>query len=162
MSIHHAHAVLADSGIEANKDVHIAEGDLLRRVRLDHVHDVPLCAGMSRDGRTLFVDRFAYPMIVKLGYLAPLIVHEATEHLLMTYFGLDYAPAHAIATGAEEAAARSRGIDLTRYNRNWNRIILEVGKRRSYPLISPELDPQPYRQMPARDRPPHVGGLLES
>lgn len=163
MTVHdrrHHHSI-ADSGIESPHSVAVAEKDLLAAVRVDHRHDVPLIAGMSVSGKVCYVDRIAYPMIMKLGYLAPLMIHEIVEHLLMTIYRLEYDPAHAIATGAEEAAAVARGINLPRYNRNFDKIILAVTSRPSFPMIPIDLDRKPYRESPRADLPTHVpSGLL--
>jgi hypothetical protein len=134
-----------DSGWINPKDEEIGEDDLLGDVSIDHDFDVPFVAGMSKDGKTLYVDHEAFKEIKKLGYLRELIIHEMVEHLLMSQLGLPYKPAHAIATGAEEAAVRAKGIPQSKYDHNYDRIIRMVSSRGKYPNVPKDLDLEPYK-----------------
>ena len=132
------------SGLVDPKDVDAAESDLVGHESIDHDHDVPFVAGMSTDGKTLYVDHQAWPMIVKEKLLRPLVVHESVENELMTKYGMKYGPAHAIATAAEEGAAKANGHSLSDYNAKWDRIIRAVSARARYPNVPKDLNTKPY------------------
>lgn len=142
---HVTHPGPSSSGYQSPRDTESAQEDLLDGVKIDCKHDVPFVAGMSEDGETLYVDKEAYAEIEKLGYLKALIVHEMVEHCLMEKCGLKYQEAHAIATGAEESTLRADGIDQTKYNANYDRIIRKVSSRGVYKNIPADLDTEPYQ-----------------
>lgn len=150
------------SGYVDPKQVDSAEDDLLKHCNVDCKHSVPFCAGMSKDGNTLYVDSECYDEVVKRGMLKPLIVHEMVEHCLMCYCGLPYEEAHAIATAAEENCVKSCGHNLNEYNAVWDKIIRKVGSRGKYKNIPEDLDTEPYEQEAgeADDDEGKEGGLM--
>jgi len=158
----HDLAAPSSSGYQSPKDTESAQEELLERVKVDCKHDVPFVAGMSEDGETLYVDKEAYPEIVKLGYLRALIVHEMVEHCLMEDVGMKYQEAHAIATGAEESTLRADGIDQTKYNADYDRIIRKVASRGKYPNVPEDLDTEPYQDEgdAGEVEPAEHGGLM--
>jgi hypothetical protein len=92
---------------------------LARGAKVDRTHDIPYLGGISRDGRTVYIDRHL-PASLKIGRLAInpvpyLTTHERTEHAIMTVLGLKYAAAHKLATAAEERRVRRAGIDPRAY-----------------------------------------------
>lgn len=92
---------------------------LARGVTIDKKHDVPYLGGISRDGRTVYIDRHL-PASLKLGKLSMnpvpfLCTHERTEHAIMTSLGLKYEAAHKLATAAEHRKLRQRGYDPEAY-----------------------------------------------
>lgn len=133
------------SGYENPHDARAAQDEMLECVNVDCKHDVPFVAGMSEDGDTLYVDKEAYPEIEKAGYMRALIVHEMVEHCLMEHCGMKYQEAHAIATGAEESCLRADGIDQTKYNAFYDRIIRKVASRGDYKNVPDDLDTEPYQ-----------------
>lgn len=135
----------SSSGYDSPKDTRAAQTEMLDCVNVDCKHDVPFVAGMSEDGETLYVDKEAYPEIEKAGYLRALIVHEMVEHCLMKYCGMKYKPAHAIATGAEEATLRADGVELPKYDTFYDRIIRMVSSRGEYKNVPDDLDTEPYQ-----------------
>ena len=94
---------------------------LARGIKIDKTHDVPYLGGISRDGRTVYIDRHLPPSL-KIGgkSINPvpfLAVHERTEHAIMTTLGLKYAAAHKLATAAEERRVNAAGIDPGEYEK---------------------------------------------
>ncbi len=160
MSVGFRHVDHSSSGYQSPADIQSAQEEMLEHVNVDCDHDVPFVAGMSEDGETLYVDKEAYPEIVKAGYLRALIVHEMVEHCLMCYCGMKYAPAHAIAQGAEESTLRADGIDQTKYNRDFDRIIRKVAARGEYKNIPEDLDTEPYKDDGDESEPDEGDGMM--
>jgi hypothetical protein len=135
------------SGYIDPKELEEAEEDELEGVTVDCDHDVPFCAGLSTDGKTLFVDHAIYDEVKnKKGYLRCLIIHEMTEHLMMRVLKMPYKPAHNIATAAEECCVKASGIDKKTYDDDWSRWIRKVASRGTYDNVPEDLDTEPYDQ----------------
>jgi hypothetical protein len=64
--------------------------------RIDRSYDIPYVGGISRDGRTVYVDRKAYPALLARGVLPGLIEHERVEGILLRR-GMQYPDANRIA-----------------------------------------------------------------
>jgi hypothetical protein len=121
---------------------------ILRRIRLDHDHDVPYLAGYSRDGKTIYIDRHL-PHSFKhrgkrIGVDCFLVLHEAVEKSLLDSLGLHYQHAHQIALRAEEAAVRAAGVAWRQYDRFMQNFIKEAGDE-TLTRLPVDLDIKPYR-----------------
>ena len=136
-----------------NVDLHDAEmaaDDLLQAVHVDRDHSIGYCGGYSKDGKTIYVDhdidtKFKFggkeAEIIKF-----LVVHECVEKALMEMYDLDYAPAHALATAAEDAViAACYGPEAVKeYGKQWEKQIAKVVARKEHPTPPDDLDPRPY------------------
>jgi len=72
--------------------------------------DIPFLGGSSIDGARVYVDRRAYPAIVKESLLSGLITHERVEGILLRT-GRSYADSHEFATCAEDETYQRAGKD---------------------------------------------------
>ncbi|HUB25781.1 MAG TPA: hypothetical protein VL992_10165 [Tepidisphaeraceae bacterium] len=121
---------------------------ILRRIRLDHDHDIPYLAGYSHDGKTIYIDRHLPHSFVyrgkRVGVDRFLVLHEAVEKSLLDSLGLHYQHAHQIALRAEEAAVRAAGVGWTEYDRFMQQFIKEVGDE-NLTKLPHDLDIKPYR-----------------
>jgi len=135
-----------DSGYAVPAKLQKAEELLLEGVTVDHSHQVPFCAGMSDDGKTLYIDHEIPEVVGDMHILKTIVVHELVEHCLMRMAGLPYEEAHQIATAAEEACVRANGWPMHEYNAFWDRAIRKAGSRGSYDNIPQDLDTEPYDQ----------------
>src|SRR3569832_125455 len=120
---------------------------ILRRVHLDHDHDVPKQAGYSQDGKTIYIDRHLPKTFSYRGKSVAvdryLVLHEAVEKTLIDELHLHYQHAHQIATRAEEAAVRADRIAWREYDRFMQRYIKQVGDER-LTRVPADLDLKPY------------------
>jgi hypothetical protein len=121
---------------------------ILRRIRLDHDHDIPYLAGYSRDGKTIYIDRHLPHSFVCRGRRVNidrfLVLHEAVEKSLLDALGLHYQHAHQIALRAEEAAVRAARVAWREYDRFMQKFIKEAGDE-SLTKLPHDLDIKPYR-----------------
>lgn len=115
-------------------------------VKVDQSHDVPFCAGMAEDGKTMYVDSKVDLKRGGIDRTKPLMVHEVVEYLLIKYFGMKYLEAHNIAVAAEEACVLADCIPRDVYNRLWDEDIRKVGSRGKYPNVPKDLQTQQYQQ----------------
>lgn len=135
--------------------------------RIDNTHDVPYLGGISKDGKTVYIDRrlpryqdFAGKRMDVWKHIA---LHEAVEHALMTGLvpddhrlttdpkkaaegprkKLDYQKAHHIATRIEEAGVRHDGFSVAKYRarlRPW----IRTADAESVKNPPPDLYEKPY------------------
>jgi len=121
---------------------------ILRRVHLDHDHDVPYLAGYSQDGKTIYIDRHLPKTFSYRGKSVAvdryLVLHEAVEKTLIDELHLHYQHAHQIATRAEAAAVRADRIAWREYDHFMQRYIKQVGDER-LTRVPADLDLKPYR-----------------
>lgn len=134
------------SGYDSPTELVDAEDMLAGEVKVDQKHDVPFCAGMSEDGKTMYVDSKINLKRGGVDRTKPLMVHEVVEYLLIKYFGMKYLEAHNIAIAAEEACGRAEGLPMGKYAQLWDEDIRAVGSRGKYPNIPKDLQTQQYQQ----------------
>lgn len=87
---------------------------------INREYDIPYIAGISSDGKTLYVDRR-----VDVGHLLigdrhedveeELWLHEGGERVFIVFFGDDYETAHRLITIEEHRMVTARGIDWDAY-----------------------------------------------
>lgn len=140
---------------------------LLLAVHVDRDHSIGLCGGYSEDGKTIYVDHNVDTMFTlggkKVEIIKYLVVHECVEKALMDKYDLDYAQAHALATGAEDAvvAADFGQAGLVSYGEQWKKVIARITGKREQSPPPDDLDMRPYEHsgdMPKMASPEH--GLL--
>lgn len=139
------------SGKVDPKQMDSAVESIMAEVTLDRSCDVPYCAGYSKewdDAKTVYIDRDVPKFFTlngkKCDVTRYLVLHECIEKTLMEVLGLEYEPAHNIATTVEEQAVKDDGHDLKQYNAEWDKIIRKVGSRGKYPNVPKDLDTEPY------------------
>ena len=129
-------------------DAEDAADDLLRAVHVDRDHSIGYCGGYSEDGKTIYVDSEIDTKFTLGGKTVDivkfLVVHECVEKALMELYDLDYAPAHALATAAEDAVVAACGYDVKAYGKQWDKQIAKVTARKDHPNPPDDLDPRPY------------------
>jgi len=159
----HDHAAGVGSGFTSRATIDAAEKAIRKRVKVERGVDIPYCAGYSRDGKTVYVDKDV-PRIFDLhgrpcDVLRYLVIHEAIEKTLMDGLGLSYQLAHGIATIVEEKAVQADGHDVAAYNAAWDKVIRKVGSRGKYPNVPKDLDTEPYTdEHDAKDE--HAMGMI--
>jgi hypothetical protein len=145
------------SGYDSPTELVDAEDMLDGEVKVDQDHDVPFCAGMSTDGKTMYVD---HSIDLKRGVIdrtKPTMVHEVVEFLLITYFKMKYLEAHNLAIAAEQACVRAQGIPDHTYNKLWDEDIRRVGSRGKYTNIPKDLQTQQYQQEGTKEEKSDMG-----
>ena len=117
-------------------------------MKVDYDHDVRWMSCLSKDGKTMYIDR-TLPRVLdnngkSLLIVHPLQVHETTEYGLMTA-GMAYLPAHRQATAAEKAYMRKSGFDWDAWEA-WCRGELSRLERRKItkPVPNPDVKPAPH------------------
>lgn len=115
---------------------------------VDYDHDVRWMSVLSRDGKTLYIDR-TLPRVIpnngkKLLIVHPLQTHETTEYHHMAG-GMAYLPAHKRATAAEKAWVGSNGYDWAAWEA-WCRGELSRLENRKItkPVPDPDVKPSPH------------------
>jgi hypothetical protein len=146
LSIGFGHRHDHGSGYDSPTELVDAEDMLKGEVKVDQSHDVPFCAGMSEDGKTMYVDSKIDLKRGGIDRTKPLMVHEVVEYCLIKYFGMKYLEAHNIAIAAEEACVRAEGIPPHTYNKLWDEDIRKVGSRGKYTNIPSDLQTQQYQE----------------
>ena len=147
------------SGILDPEELIEAEDLLKQQITVDTTHEVPFCAGMSKDGKTMYVDRKVNLKRGGMDRTKPLLVHEVTEWLYVTYFGMKYLEAHNLALAAEEACVRAQRLDPATYNRLWDEDIRKVGSRGKYKDIPSDLQTEQYEQQGTDEEKEEMGLL---
>jgi hypothetical protein len=136
-----------DTLVSAQMLTHAVD-QILRRIKLDHDHDIPYLAGYSRDGKTIYIDRHLPHFFdcrgKRVGVDRFLVLHEAVEKSLLDQLGLHYQHAHQIALRAEEAAVNAAGVSWREYDRFMQKHIKEVGDE-TLTKLPLDLDIKPYR-----------------
>ena len=134
------------SGYDSPPELIDAEDMLDGEITVDAKHDVPFCAGMSEDGKTMYVDRTIDLKRGGVDRTKPTMIHEVVEYCLIKYFGMKYLEAHNIAIAAEQACLRAQHINPDTYNKLWDEDIRKVGSRGKYPNIPADLQTDQYQQ----------------
>lgn len=147
------------SGILSPEELTEAEDLLAGEVKVDNAHEVPFCAGMSKDGRTMYVDRSVDLKRGGMDRTKPLLVHEVIEYLLIQRFKMKYPEAHNLALAAEEACVNATGMDRAKYNRLWDEDIRRVGSRGKYKDIPADLQTDQYEDSGTKEEKSEMGLL---
>jgi hypothetical protein len=118
--------------------------------RVDCSHDIPYLGGIARDGRTVYVDRKAYPALVAQGVLPGLVEHERVEGILLRR-GVRYSDAHRIATAAENRVYAQLGMDAEKAQAVYPKLVRSA-EYETVTRCPKDLDLRPYSDPPADDR----------
>src|ERR1700694_2338922 len=114
--------------------------------RVDRSYDIPYLGGISRDGRTVYVDRKAYPALLAQGVLPGLIEHERVEGILLRR-GMQYPDAHRIATAAENRVYAQLGMDFADAQAVYPKLIRSA-EDETVTRCPRDLDLRPYSDRP--------------
>lgn len=136
--------------IFSNKDLLGAVEAIYNSAKVNREYDIPLLAGYSLDGKTLYIDKdlpkgYAQKDGTYVKVDDYLILHEGIESaLLHTYAKINYPFAHEVSLRAEQDAVKAAGIDEKQYNGFMDQWIKKV---RSKPKFNcpPDLDLTPYK-----------------
>jgi hypothetical protein len=115
---------------------------------VDHSYDIPYVGGVSKDGKTIYVDRRAYPSLKRLGLIPGLVRHEQIEGILLRTGKYLYRGAHEIATAAENKVYRAQGKDVKKAQDNYPRFIRTDAKEKLL-RVPADLELRPYLDPPA-------------
>ena len=126
--------------------------------RIDRSYDIPYVGGISRDGRTVYVDRKAYPALLAQGVLPGLIEHERVEGILLRK-GMAYPDAHGIATAAENRVYAQLGMDFEKAQAVYPKLIRSA-EDETVTRCPKDLDLHPYSDPPTDDR--HLAMIREA
>lgn len=105
MSVGHGSGVIDRAWSDA------LDADIQRKVTINRNYNVPLAAGISADGKTVYIDHRIPPI-----YDRYLIVHEYYEWLGLEQ-GFAYLPAHGAATAVEITTAENDKVDISKYDK---------------------------------------------
>lgn len=108
--------------------------------------DIPYLGGSSMGGDRVYVDRNAYPLIVKEGLLSGLITHERVEGILLRT-GRSYAGAHELATEAENETYRRGGRDPQAAQKLYPKL-LDMAATAPIFMVPDDLRMEPYLYPP--------------
>jgi hypothetical protein len=138
----------------------LAEPDVRRGLRvpfaIDRGHDIPYVGGVSRDGRTVYIDR-RFPSRVAMGgrgsaagradLTAGLVRHEQVEGALLRTGRYSYAAAHELATAAENAVYCAMGLDPEQAQAAYPRYV-RAAHDETLVRVPPDLELRPYTEPP--------------
>lgn len=125
------------------------KAELKRPFKVDKTHDVPFLGGMSKDGKTVYIDRHL-PALITIGHkkvnvLPYILVHERTEKAIMDQMGYTYSSAHNLATKAEHRKVREHGLKPADYEKALKPYI-KADEHEKITKPPPDLEPRPYLQ----------------
>lgn len=126
----------------------LALESILKKIKIDRVHDIPYLAGYSKDGKKIYIDRHMPKFFINrqkrmIKTDRFLILHEAVEKTLIEQLGLRYQFAHQIALRAEQATVRADRISWKEYDNFAQNHIKEIGSERLI-KVPKDLDMRPY------------------
>lgn len=121
-----------------------------KKKKINREYDIPLLAGYSKDGETLYIDKdFQDGYVGKDGKyihaINGLLFHEGVEKALMEYLGIGYEPTHEVALRAEYDAAEALGADAKEYN-GWMEKYIKIAKEKKEFSVPKNLDLEPYKK----------------
>ena len=127
-----------------------AERHIYQIKKVSRDYEVPYLAGYSRDGSTLYIDKYSARGFitsngVKVDTDKYLCIHEYVEDSCLRN-GATYTLGHAIASLAEAKAVEEDNVPLMEYNRFMDGEVRKAGSRKSYEDLPPDLDTRPYFQ----------------
>lgn len=134
----------------SNKDLLECVNKIRAKARVNQEYDIPLLAGYSKDGNTLYVDksmpngyasRYTGKRVEALHFL---LFHEGVEKALIDQWGLSYLPAHAVAQRIEQDAVKAAGVADREYNGFMAKYIKVAREKKEY-HVPPNLDLTPYK-----------------
>lgn len=115
-------------------------------IKVDQRYDVPLAAGLSKDRKTLYVDRrisLTRAIQGKAVDRTPfLLVHEM-EEAKREQSGWPYLRAHVRAEKLENEAVKRAGVDPAAYEASWRPDIALAAKTKN-PQLPPDIIKKPY------------------
>ena len=125
-----------------------ALNQIVRKVKVNTLYDVPFLAGYSKDAKTIYIDKRIPKFLTyknkKFNIYRFLILHEIIEKTLIDHLGpLNYNLAHEIASRAEYAAITGEEFSYTEYNQFIQEKLAEIRCETNY-TIPPDLDLKPY------------------
>lgn len=130
--------VLADGHDKQEMDEAI--DDIIRKVHVDTLHDVPYLAGYSYDCKTIYIDRHLPADKYDFKYL---IMHETVEKSLMDELGVPYEFAHIVATAAERTLVESDGLNWKEYDKFMQKYV-KTAEHEELQFLPDDLDITPY------------------
>ena len=110
---------------------------------INNNHDVPYVAGCSNDRNVIYFDQDLPERVKGIDILKYISFHEKVESALMDMYGLDYQPAHEIATKFEKKLVEHDGIDWAKYCKAVDPYIKKLDKK-SLRHCPKDLDLKPY------------------
>ena len=117
---------------------------------IGYVFDLPYVGGSSEGTERIYVDRHAYPVIVKAGLLPGLIKHELVEGILLDHgwkYEIEPEAAHLVASVAEERENLKRGI-LRQDADEIYRPLIKADEHERLVIVPDDLHMQPYLEPP--------------
>jgi hypothetical protein len=123
---------------------------ILSECTINRDFNVPLGAGSSQDGQTIYIDK-SIPNSYKQkgGAVVPsdhyVAVHEYVEKRLLDA-GIKYLPAHASATATELAAVQDDGFDVNQYDTFFDKWLKVAAKHKLGDDTPPDLELKPYEE----------------
>lgn len=134
----------------SNKDLLECVNKIRAKAKVNQEYDIPLLAGYSDDGKTLYVDkdmpdgyvsRYTGKQIPVLNFL---LFHEGVEKALIDQWGLSYLPSHAVAQYVEHGAVKAADLPDKEYNGFMAKYIKISREKKEY-HVPPDLDLTPYK-----------------
>ena len=118
---------------------------------IDRTKDIPYVGGVSRDGRTVYIDRH-FPRRLNVGArlvdLSPgLVRHEQVEGALLRTGRYSYPAAHELATAAENLVYRAIGVDPAAAQAVYPRYI-KAARAEALVDVPHDLELRPYTDAP--------------
>jgi hypothetical protein len=117
---------------------------LIKQIRaettINRDYNVPLAAGSSKDGKTIYIDRS-----IPTTFDRYVSVHEFVEKRLLDG-GIAYAPAHAAATAAELACVKDDGVSIDDYDSFFDRWEKVAARHKLGDGTPPDLETRPYEE----------------
>lgn len=122
-----------------------------KKKKINRDYDIPLLAGYSKDGETIFIDKdFTDGYVGKDGKyihaLYGLLFHEAVEKALINYLEIGYEPTHEVALRVEFDASEALGANPKEYNGHMEKYIKIAKDKKTYNWPKEELDLTPYKK----------------
>jgi hypothetical protein len=120
-----------------------------KKVKIDRSYDIPLLAGYSKDGSTLYVDKDMPEGYISrktksfVNALHFLLFHEGIEKALIDAYELIYEPPHEVAQCVEHDAVEASGADTKEYNGFMEQWIKHARDKKKY-RVPKDLDMTPY------------------
>jgi hypothetical protein len=144
MSVGHGSGVIDKAWLDQ------AIADVEKSTTFNHVFNIPLGGGSSKDGKTIYMDASIPASYQQRGgqqvdVTKYLRLHEWTEKRLLDA-GMTYLPAHGIATAAEIAAVQDDGLDVNQYDSFWTKQLKVAAKHELGDGTPPNLELAPYQE----------------
>lgn len=116
-------------------------------VKVDKTYDIPYLAGISKDRKTVYIDRhFPLDMPIKdttINIEEPICLHELVEPDMEYGYDLAYQLGHQVALTLELRLVECMGIDVNEYNKYCDKYVKKAGDER-LTNVPKDLDLKPY------------------